>query len=41
MVEFGRRSQLYSFLEVPDLPTLHWSDGVGWLMATYMYDLVK
>jgi hypothetical protein len=41
MVEFGRRSQLYSFLEVPDLPTLHWSDGVGWLMATYMYDLIK
>jgi hypothetical protein len=41
MVEFGRRSQFYNFLEVPDLPTLHWSDGTGWLMVTYMYDLVK
>jgi hypothetical protein len=41
MVEFGRRYQLYSFLELPDLPTFHWSDNAGWLMATYMYDLVK
>jgi hypothetical protein len=41
MVEFRCRCQLYSFIEVPNLPTLHWSDGAGWLMATFMYDLVK
>ena len=41
MVEFGRRCQFYSFLELPNLPTLHWSDNTGWLMATYKYDLVK
>jgi hypothetical protein len=41
MLEFGRRFELCSFLEVPNLPILHWSDSVGWLMATYTYNLVK
>jgi hypothetical protein len=29
MLEFGHRFELCSFLEVPNLPTLHWSDSVG------------
>jgi hypothetical protein len=41
MVTFGRRCQLYNFIDVPNLPSLHWSDSIGWLMATFMYDLVK
>jgi len=41
MVEFESRFALYKLLEVSTLPTIHWSDGFGWLMASHMYDFVK
>jgi hypothetical protein len=41
MIEFESCFGLYNFLEVPDLPHIHWNDGAGWLMATHMYDIVK
>jgi hypothetical protein len=41
MLEFENRFNIYEFLNVPDLPRVHWNDGAGWLMACHMYDIVK
>jgi hypothetical protein len=41
MLEFKNRFNIYEFLNVPDLPRVHWSDRAGWLMACHMYDIVK
>lgn len=37
MLEFESRSNLYSFLGLPNLPSMHWSDNFGWIMAAHMY----
>jgi hypothetical protein len=41
MNEFENKFKIYDFLDVPDFPRVHWSDGAGWLMAEHMYDIVK
>ena len=41
MVEYKYKEKLFKFLSVPDFPSSHWTNGVGWLMATYMYDIIK
>jgi hypothetical protein len=40
MAEFCSKLALYEFLGVPNLPRVHWSTGVGWLMAEHMWDFV-
>lgn len=40
MLEYESRVNLYKFLSVPDLPSAHWCDNSGWLMAGYMYKQV-
>ena len=41
MLEFETRFKLYSFLGLPNLPTMHWSDNFGWIMAAHMYSFVQ
>jgi hypothetical protein len=41
MLEFKSRFKLYDFLSLPNLPTLHWSDGASWIMAEHMYSCVQ
>ena len=41
MTEFQPRFELYEFLNVPELPRKHWSDGSGWVMAEHLYNFVK
>jgi hypothetical protein len=41
MLEFESRFKLYDFLSLPNLPTLYWSDGAGWIMAEHMYSCVQ
>jgi len=40
MVEFESRRSLYKLLAVPDLPSAHWCDNSGWVMASFMYKIV-
>jgi hypothetical protein len=37
MVNYESLEGLYSFLEVPNLPRMHWSDNSAWLMAEFMF----
>jgi hypothetical protein len=41
MNKYESRFKVYDFLSLPDLPRVHWSNGAGWLMAEFMYDIVK
>jgi hypothetical protein len=33
-------SKLLQFLDVKDFPKNHWSNSIGWEMASYMHELV-
>lgn len=37
MVEFPSRFELYKYLNMPDLPNIHRTDGAGWLMVEHIY----
>lgn len=41
MVEFEAKQSLFRLLETPNCPSMHWSAGVGWLMAEHMYSFVQ
>ena len=41
MREYLAKFELYKFLGVPDLPSLHWCSRSAWIMATHIYDFVK
>jgi len=41
MLEYEERQALYTFLNVPNLPRMHWSDSSAWQMAESMYCQVK
>ena len=41
MTEFEPRFELYEFLNIPELPRKHWTDGSGWIMAEHFYNFVK
>jgi hypothetical protein len=40
MLEFQSRVALYKLIGVPDLPSAHWCDSSGWIMAGYIYKIV-
>lgn len=40
MVEIESRQALYKLLEGLDMPSTHWYDTSGWVMAMYMYKQV-
>ena len=37
MLKYENRFALYKFLKLPNLPTTHWYDSSGWILAEYMY----
>ena len=37
MVHYESLEPLYAFLEVPNLPNMHWYDSSGWIMAKFIY----
>ena len=41
MREYLARFELYKFLDVLDLPTLHWCSRTAWIMAAHIYEFVK
>ena len=41
MREYLGRFELYKFLGVPNLPSLHWCSRFAWIMAAHIYDFVK
>jgi hypothetical protein len=41
MSQYELFEPLLSFLDVPNMPHMHWSDSSGWIMAEFMYDVVK
>jgi len=41
MLEYEERQALYSFLNVPSLPRMHWTDSSGWQMADCLYSQVQ
>jgi hypothetical protein len=41
MSEYESLEDLFSFLDVPNLPHMHWSESSGWIMAEFMFDVVK
>lgn len=40
MVEYEERRELYDFLEVPEMPKVHWTDNSAWCMAEAMFNQV-
>jgi hypothetical protein len=41
MSQYESFEPLLSFLDVSNMPHMHWSDSSGWIMAEFMYDVVK
>jgi len=41
MLEYEEREALYAFLNVPNLPRMHWNDSSRWNLADYMYFQVQ
>jgi hypothetical protein len=41
MLEYESLSLLFEFLDVPYMPRAHWSDSSGWIMAEFLYDMVR
>lgn len=41
MLEYKSLEELYEFLDVPNMPRMHWSYTLGWQMAEFIYDVVK
>jgi hypothetical protein len=41
MSQYELFEPLLSFLDVPNMPHMHWSDSSSWIMAEFMYDVVK
>ena len=41
MLEYESRAALYDFLNVPNIPRMHWSDNSGWIMDEFMYAKVR
>jgi hypothetical protein len=41
MSQYESFEPLLSFLDVPNMPHIYWSDSSGWIMAEFMYDVVK
>jgi hypothetical protein len=41
MSEYESLEDLFSFLDVPNLPHMHLSESSGWIMAEFMFDVVK
>lgn len=41
MLEYESLFSLCEFLEVPFLPRSHWTDSSGWIMAEFLYDMVR
>jgi hypothetical protein len=37
MVEYESKKALYSFINVPKSPKMHWFDTIGWIMVEFMY----
>jgi hypothetical protein len=40
MTDYDNISKLLQFLGAPNYPIMHWSDNIGWEMATYMHEVV-
>jgi hypothetical protein len=41
MSQYESLEDLFSFLDVPNFPYMHWSDSSGCIMAEFMFDVVK
>jgi hypothetical protein len=41
MSQYESLEDLFSFLDVPNLSHMHWIDSFGWIMAEFMFDVVK
>ncbi len=40
MTYYENMNTLLRFLDVKDFPRTHWSNSIGWEMASYMHELV-
>jgi hypothetical protein len=41
LVHYESLLQLYQYIDVPNLPRMHWSDSSGWQMAEFLYAEVR
>lgn len=41
ILEYESLDSLFEFLNVPFLPKAHWSDNRGWIMAKFIYGMVR
>jgi hypothetical protein len=40
MTDYKDMNKLLQFLDVKNYPKMHWSNSIGWEMATYMHEVV-
>jgi hypothetical protein len=40
MIDYENRNKLLQFLDIKNNPIMHWSNNIGWEMATYMHEVV-